>query len=69
MSRHHVHLSTDWQTAQKVGSRRGVPIVLEIDAKAMVKEGCSFYCSDNGVWLVDEVSKNYIKQSNNKHLC
>jgi len=69
MSRHHVHLSADWQTAQKVGARRGWPIVLEIDAKAMIANGHSFYCSDNGVWLVDAISKDYIKQSNNQHLC
>ncbi len=65
MSRHHVHLSSDWPTAQKVGARRGKPIVLEIDAERMVLEGFQFYCSENGVWLVNNVSTDYILQFNN----
>ncbi len=65
MSRHHVHLSPDWQTAKKVGQRRGKPIILEIDAQKMVQAGFKFYCSDNGVWLVNAVPQKYIKQFNN----
>ena len=68
MSRHHVHLSSDWQTAQKVGARRGKAVVLEIDAKMMVLKGFKFYLADNGVWLVDTIPKDYIKQSNNSYL-
>ena len=29
--RHHVHLSQDMDAAQKVGARRGKPIVLQVD--------------------------------------
>src|SRR6478736_2903055 len=33
--RHHVHLSAETETARKVGSRRGKPVILKVDAKAM----------------------------------
>jgi uncharacterized protein (TIGR02452 family) len=59
--RHHVHLSADHDTAVKVGSRRGKPVVLEIDADAMVAAGRTFYRSANGVWLADEVPVEYIE--------
>jgi putative RNA 2'-phosphotransferase len=55
MARHHVHLSPDTQTATKVGSRRGKPVILVIDAAKMRADGHAFYCSANGVWLVDRV--------------
>lgn len=61
MSRHHLHLSADISTATNVGSRRGKPIILEINSKAMYAEGFKFYKSDNGVWLTDEVPYKYIK--------
>lgn len=60
MSRHHVHLSKDLETAHKVGMRRGRPVILAIDATAMQQAGFTFYCSDNGVWLVDEVPPQYL---------
>lgn len=61
MSRHHVHLSPDIETAKKVGSRRGSPVILRIDAIAMHVSGLIFYCSENGVWLVDSVPPQYLK--------
>ncbi|MEG5001638.1 RNA 2'-phosphotransferase [Microcoleus sp. B4-D4] len=61
MSRHHVHLSADIQTARKVGARHGIPAVFAVDAAAMQLDGCTFYCSDNQVWLVDFVPQNYLK--------
>lgn len=61
MSRHHVHLSTEMETAKKVGQRHGSPVVFEIDAAAMIAAGYEFYCSDNGVWLVDRVPVEYLK--------
>lgn len=60
MSRHHVHLSPNIATARNVGKRHGSPIVLRIDAAAMHEAGYSFYCSDNGVWLVDRVPPEYL---------
>jgi putative RNA 2'-phosphotransferase len=62
MSRHHVHLSTDIITAKKVGTRHGRPVVFTVDAAAMHEEGYTFYCSDNGVWLVDNVPPEYLRQ-------
>ncbi|WP_205323601.1 RNA 2'-phosphotransferase [Glycomyces sp. YM15] len=55
MNRHHVHLSPDRETAVKVGSRRGKPVVLVIDAARMAGAGHAFYKSENGVWLTDHV--------------
>lgn len=62
MSRQHVHLSKDKETAIKVGSRRGVPQILKINANQMTKDGYVFYCSENGVWLTDEVPPKYIQR-------
>lgn len=61
MSRHHLHLSDKIETATNVGARRGIPIILEIDSKAMVADGFKFYQSDNGVWLINQVPTKYIK--------
>lgn len=60
MGRHHVHLSADRETARKVGARRGTPVVLTINAAQMQAAGCTFYCSENGVWLVSEVGPTFI---------
>jgi putative RNA 2'-phosphotransferase len=62
MSRHHVHLSSDTTTAQKVGARHGRPVVFAVDAATMHKKGYTFYCSENGVWLVDHVPPAYLQQ-------
>jgi putative RNA 2'-phosphotransferase len=61
MARHHVHLSPDTQTATKVGSRRGKPVILAIDAATMRADGHLFYCSANGVWLVEHVPPQYLR--------
>lgn len=60
MSRQHLHLSRDRETAVKVGSRRGIPVILNISSGAMHKDGFLFYLSDNGVWLTDHVPAKYI---------
>ena len=59
--RNHVHLSADAETAQRVGMRRGTPVVLLIDATTMHREAFRFYLSDNGVWLTDEVPVKYLR--------
>mgnify|MGYP002785212384 CR=1 FL=1 len=61
MARQHVHLSADIATATKVGSRRGKPVILEIDAAAMVADGFAFFLSANGVWLTDAVPAQYLR--------
>lgn len=60
MKRHHVHLSSDLETATRVGARHGTPIVLSIDAGTMSADGLLFYVSSNGVWLTDAVPPSYI---------
>ncbi|HBE16965.1 MAG TPA: RNA 2'-phosphotransferase [Cyanobacteria bacterium UBA11149] len=61
MSRHHVHLSPDLATAKKVGARHGSPVVFTINTLAMQRDNYTFYCSDNGVWLVDYVPPEYLE--------
>ena len=60
MARHHVHLSADTDIAKAVGSRHGRPVIFEVVAATMHHDGFSFYCSDNGVWLVDHVPGKYL---------
>ncbi len=61
MSRHHVHLSPDVETACRVGARRkGEIIILEVDAHAMAADGYTLLVSDNGVWLADAVPLSYL---------
>jgi putative RNA 2'-phosphotransferase len=59
--RHHVHLSADAHTAAAVGRRRGVPVVLRIDAGGMHTAGHVFYIAANGVWLTDYVPPQWIE--------
>jgi len=61
MGRHHVHLSADVATATRVGARRGRPVVLVVDAAAMVAAGHPFYVSANGVWLTDRVPPQFLR--------
>lgn len=60
MSRLYVHLSSDMETAMKVGKRHGEPVVLIINSEEMYKDGIEFYLSENGVWLTKSVDKKYI---------
>jgi putative RNA 2'-phosphotransferase len=61
MNRTHVHLSKDRETAVKVGSRRGKPVILTVAAGRMFNDGHKFYLSDNGVWLCHEVPPQFIE--------
>jgi len=60
--RQHVHLSEDMDTAIKVGSRHGKPVVLCINTIQMYHDGAHFYKSENNVWLTDFVDAKYITQ-------
>ena len=62
-SRQHVHLSSDPETARKVGSRHGAPAVLPVDAGRMARDGFLFYRSVNGVWLCEQVPWKYVLES------
>ena len=61
-SRLYVHLSADKETARKVGSRHGRPIIYEIDCKRMVQDGYRFFESANHVWLTKEVPAEYLRK-------
>lgn len=61
MSRQHLHLSKDKETATIVASRRGIPHVLSIRSGEMYRDGFKFYLSENNVWLTDEVPVKYIE--------
>jgi len=61
MRRHHVHLSPDRETATAVGARRGVPVVLRVDAAAMAAAGHVFRRSENGVWLINAVPPAFLE--------
>lgn len=64
MSRHHVHLSTDIATAKAVGMRKGHPVIFQVNTVKMYQDGYTFYCSDNGVWLVEQVPPEYLTRLN-----
>ncbi|MER7146096.1 MULTISPECIES: RNA 2'-phosphotransferase [Streptomyces] len=63
MARHHVHLSSDRETAARVGARRGRPVILSVDAGAMHRAGHVFHVSANGVWLTEAVPPDYLRLS------
>jgi len=60
-SRQHVHLSGDIKTAIKVGQRHGKPFVFKVLAQQMYNDNFTFFISDNGVWLTDNVPAKYLK--------
>ncbi|WP_377268794.1 RNA 2'-phosphotransferase [Peterkaempfera sp. SMS 1(5)a] len=60
MSRQHVHLSVDRETAVRVGARHGRPVVLAVDAAGMAAAGHLFRVSANGVWLADTVPPQFL---------
>ncbi|WP_208347905.1 RNA 2'-phosphotransferase [Pseudaestuariivita rosea] len=60
MSRQHVHLSPDTETAHKVGTRHGKPVILTVAAGKMHAAGHVFWLSENGVWLTDHVPAEYV---------
>lgn len=60
MTRLHVHLSKDEETATNVGKRHGKNVrIIRIDAKKMYADGCKFWLSNNGVWLTEKVEPKY----------
>lgn len=63
-SRQHVHLSLDEATAINVGSRRGKPVILTVNAEKMYQDGLNIFLSANGVWLTDFVPTAYIQWDN-----
>ena len=62
-NRLYVHLSADYDTAVKVGSRHGKPRVYQVLSGQMAIDGYQFYRSVNGVWLTKEVPVRYLVQT------
>ena len=60
-SRLYVHLSKDYETAIKVGSQHGKPVVFKVYAGRMAEDGYEFFLSENGVWLSKHVPKEYLE--------
>lgn len=62
-NRQHVHLSSDIETAIKVGQRHGKPFVFKVFAEQMYNDNFQFFISDNDVWLTDNVPTKYLKRN------
>ena len=61
-SRLYVHLSEDIETAIRVGTRHGKPVVYRVLADRMSDDGMVFYKSVNDVWLTKAVPVEYLKK-------
>ena len=58
----YVHLSTDFETARRVGSRHGKPVIYQVDCQRMVADGHMFFLSANHVWLTKRVPARYLSK-------
>jgi len=63
--RHHIHLSSDIETATAVGKRYGKPAILEVAAGAMHQQGFNFFLSENNVWLTEHVTPKFLSVISN----
>ena len=61
-ARLYVHLSETVETATKVGSRHGKPVIYTVDTERMSNDGYVFYLSVNGVWLTKTVPIEYLEK-------
>lgn len=61
-TRLYVHLSSNVDTAIKVGSRHGEPVVYSVKSRQMHRDGYKFYLSKNGVWLTKTVPVEYLEK-------
>ncbi len=61
-SRLYVHLSSNEETAYKVGQRHGKPVIYKVKSGEMHRDGYKFYCSVNGVWLTKTVPIKYLEK-------
>lgn len=59
--RQRVHLSETEEVARTVGSRHGVPVILEVDAGLLHAAGHHFWRADNGVWLTGPVPVTHLR--------
>lgn len=59
-NRLYVHLSSDPDTARKVGARHGRPVVFQVRTGEMHRQGFAFYRSANGIWMTERVPSSYL---------
>ena len=59
-TRLYVHLSKDYDTEVKVGSRHGKPVIYKVLSGKMDEDGYDFFLSKNNVWLTDYVPVEYL---------
>lgn len=58
----YVHLSSDTETAEKVGARHGKPVIYRVASGKMAREGFEFFLSANHVWLIRLVPAEYLEK-------
>ena len=58
----YVHLSSDTETAKKVGARHGTPVIYRVDSGKMARNGFAFFLSVNQVWLTPMVPAEYLEK-------
>jgi putative RNA 2'-phosphotransferase len=58
--RHYVHLTASVETAVKRAQTQGKPVLLEIPALEMHRQGFVFHLSENGVWLIKHVPAEFL---------
>lgn len=61
-SRLYVHLSETVETAIKVGTRHGKPVIYTVDTERMTADGFKFFLSVNDVWLTKRVPLEYLEK-------
>ena len=54
-----IEMGPDYETAVKVGSRHGKPVILKIRARDFKNDGNELYRSSNGVWQAKAVPPAY----------
>lgn len=59
-SRRYVHLTEQKETALQVGGRHGKPVIICVDSAAMQQAGYTFWLSENGVWLSNDIPARYL---------
>ena len=61
-NRQFVHMSSDIETASKVGKRKDkTPVILVVDTEKAAKDGLKFYLGNETTWLSDYIPPEYIK--------
>jgi len=61
MTRQYVHLSSDIETARRVGLRKSKEItILKILSKEAFSNGQNFYKVDSNIWLTDKLNSKYV---------